>query len=181
MRRSRVGLTPAGRPSQEDLDAIQSPFAGTMMESCSVTQVGCSACGQPWQARPQQSRRPAGAVELDGLRRHSAGARTTWVCSCLHVRSAPAGQANRRHVPACQRRRTGPADQAAASTAAQPCVDHWQHHSIARLPQQLLGWVGARSSWCILLSATCLVHQAARVRACSHSACLPRSSTPTSG
>jgi len=28
-----------GRPSQEDLDAIQSPFAGTMMESCSVTQV----------------------------------------------------------------------------------------------------------------------------------------------
>lgn len=27
-----------GRPSQEDLDAIQSPFAGTMMESCSVTQ-----------------------------------------------------------------------------------------------------------------------------------------------
>jgi hypothetical protein len=29
----------AGRPCQEDLDAIQSPFAATMMESCSVTQV----------------------------------------------------------------------------------------------------------------------------------------------
>lgn len=28
----------AGRPCQEDLDAIQSPFAATMMESCSVTQ-----------------------------------------------------------------------------------------------------------------------------------------------
>eukprot|EP00877_Chromochloris_zofingiensis_P003410 jgi/Chrzof1/1306/Cz10g02130.t1_MAPK5 len=27
-----------GRPAQEDLDAIQSPFAATMMESCSVTQ-----------------------------------------------------------------------------------------------------------------------------------------------
>ncbi|KAF6266005.1 mitogen-activated protein kinase 5 [Scenedesmus sp. NREL 46B-D3] len=27
-----------GRPCQEDLDAIQSPFAATMMESCSVTQ-----------------------------------------------------------------------------------------------------------------------------------------------
>ncbi|GBF98219.1 cell-cycle-assocaited kinase [Raphidocelis subcapitata] len=27
-----------GRPSQEDLDAVSSPFAATMMESCSVTQ-----------------------------------------------------------------------------------------------------------------------------------------------
>ena len=79
--RARVGLTPAGRPSQEDLDAIQSPFAGTMMESCSVTQVGRRACGQPWEAWPEQSCRPAGAVEPA---RHpalpAAGARETWVC-----------------------------------------------------------------------------------------------------
>jgi hypothetical protein len=35
-----LSLSPAcaGRPSQEDLDAIGSPFASTMMESCSVTQ-----------------------------------------------------------------------------------------------------------------------------------------------
>lgn len=27
-----------GRPSQEDIDATDSPFASTMMESCTVTQ-----------------------------------------------------------------------------------------------------------------------------------------------
>lgn len=32
-------LLAVGRPTQEDLDGISSPFAATMMESCSVTQV----------------------------------------------------------------------------------------------------------------------------------------------
>ena len=46
----------AGRPSQEDLDAIQSPFAGTMMESCSVTQVRmlCQPCSRHSRQRHQQ-------------------------------------------------------------------------------------------------------------------------------
>lgn len=52
---TRMLYTHAGRPSQEDLDAIQSPFAGTMMESCSVTQVRvlCQSCSRHGRQRHQ--------------------------------------------------------------------------------------------------------------------------------
>jgi hypothetical protein len=43
-----------GRPTQEDLDSINSPFAATMMESCSVTQVRGHPLG-PRQARSWRS------------------------------------------------------------------------------------------------------------------------------
>lgn len=74
-----------------------------------------------------------------GLRRHSAGARTTWVCS-FAARGAlhPQAKAIADMFPH--------ASQDALDLLTKllqvrhsPALTTWQQHSIARLPQQLLG------------------------------------------